>query len=111
MEKCGKIRVREGSDTSDDRKIYIASGQRGGIFTTGEKQIFRTTGWRPGCECGGDPVPCVVLDPFGGAGTTALVADRLGRDAILIELNREYVELARQRIEGPAPLLAKVKVE
>jgi DNA modification methylase len=35
-----------------------------------------------------------VLDPFGGAGTTGLVADRLQRDAILIELNPEYAEIA-----------------
>jgi DNA modification methylase len=39
-----------------------------------------------------------VLDPFGGAGTTGLVADRLQRDAILIELNPIYVRLARKRI-------------
>ena len=41
-----------------------------------------------------------VLDPFGGAGTTALVADRLQRDAILIELNPEYAAMARRRIDG-----------
>jgi len=40
-----------------------------------------------------------VLDPFGGAGTTGLVADRLGRNAILIELNPEYAEMARKRID------------
>lgn len=39
-----------------------------------------------------------VLDPFGGAGTTGLVADRLQRNAILIELNPRYVGLARKRI-------------
>jgi len=46
-----------------------------------------------------------VLDPFGGAGTTGLVADRLQRHAILCELNPEYAALARQRITGDAPLL------
>jgi DNA modification methylase len=49
-----------------------------------------------------------VLDPFGGAGTTGLVADRLGRSAILCELNPEYARLARERIAGDAPLLAGV---
>jgi len=39
-------------------------------------------------------IPCVVLDPFGGSGTTALVANRHGRAAVLIELNPEYVQLA-----------------
>lgn len=49
-----------------------------------------------------------VLDLFGGAGTTGLVADRLGRDAILIELNPEYAEMARKRIDNDAgPLLSE----
>lgn len=39
-----------------------------------------------------------VLDPFGGAGTTALVAQRLGRSTILCELNPEYAALARKRV-------------
>ena len=43
------------------------------------------------CITAGCPKGGVVLDPFGGAGTTGLVADRLGRDAILIELNPEDV--------------------
>ena len=43
-------------------------------------------------------VQCVVLDPFGGAGTVGRVADRLGRDAILIKLNPEYVEMQRRRL-------------
>jgi hypothetical protein len=70
-----------------------------------------TTGWRPTCEHADAPVvPCVVLDPFGGAGTTALVADRLGRDAIIIELNPRYAEMARRRIVGDAGMFAQVEV-
>lgn len=51
----------------------------------------------------------VILDPFGGAGTTGLVADRLKRDAILIELNPEYAAMAERRIRGDAPMFADVK--
>lgn len=51
-----------------------------------------------GCRAGG-----TVLDPFLGAGTTALVADRLGRDCIGIELNPAYAEMARRRIDRAAP--------
>lgn len=50
-----------------------------------------------------------VLDPFGGAGTTGLVADRLGRSAKLIELNREYAEIARRRITDDAPFFAEAE--
>lgn len=49
-----------------------------------------------------------VLDPFGGAGTTGLVADRLGRHATLCELNSEYAQMARERITSDAPLFASV---
>lgn len=49
-----------------------------------------------------------ILDPFGGAGTTALVADRLQRDAVLIELNPEYAAMARERVRADAGLLAVV---
>ena len=50
---------------------------------------------KAGCPVGG-----TVLDPFGGAGTTGLVADRLQRNAILIELNPEYAAIADRRING-----------
>lgn len=49
-----------------------------------------------------------ILDPFGGAGTTGLVADRLGRNAILFELNPDYAEMAKRRIRGDAPLFTEV---
>jgi DNA modification methylase len=52
------------------------------------------------CIKAGCPVGGTVLDPFGGAGTTGLVADRLQRNAILLELNPEYAEIARRRIDG-----------
>jgi DNA modification methylase len=58
---------------------------------------------KAGCPQGG-----VVLDPFGGAGTTGLCADRLGRDAILIELNPEYVAIARNRLTTDAGMFADV---
>ncbi|HEY8416344.1 MAG TPA: DNA methyltransferase, partial [Thermaerobacter sp.] len=42
----------------------------------------------------------VVLDPFVGAGTVALVAQRLGRSAMGIDLNPDYLAMARRRIEA-----------
>jgi hypothetical protein len=70
---------------------------------------YATTGWRPGCDHGLEPVPCVVLDPFGGSGTVAMVANRLGRKAVHVDLSEEYIAQAIKRIgesratgDGPA---------
>ena len=59
-----------------------------------------------GCPPGGH-----LLDPFGGSGTTGLVADRLGRNATLIELSPAYADLQIARIEGDGPLFADVVSE
>lgn len=50
------------------------------------------------CILAGSEPGDTVLDPFGGAGTTAVVAKKHGRNAVLCELNPEYVALAEQRI-------------
>lgn len=75
-----------------------------------------SVGWRPMCDCRGGggtegapyaSVPCTVLDPFTGSGTTGAVAVGLFRSFVGVELNPEYVKLARQRIGAVAPLIVK----
>ena len=53
------------------------------------------------CIQAGCPKDGMVLDPFGGSGTTGYVADKLGRNATLIELNPQYIEIAENRIDPP----------
>jgi DNA modification methylase len=72
-------------------------GERAGAFTD---HTSHTTGFRPTCSCNAGTVPGTVVDPFGGSGTTAQVAIEEGRNAVIIELNPEYVELAHRRIRG-----------
>lgn len=49
-----------------------------------------------------------ILDPFGGAGTTAVAAEKMGRHTTLLELNPAYVALAKQRLGLPAGLEAEM---
>lgn len=62
------------------------------------------------CVKAGCPEGGTILDPFGGAGTTGLVADRLKRNAILFELNPEYAAIAERRIKGDAPMFTEVEL-
>lgn len=103
----------EGTDTKD----YEEAGAQSP--TTAKQRILEKMSqvveydWQPTCKHGGEPVPAVVLDPFGGAGTTALVANQHGRDAILCELNPEYAAIARDRVNGVivTPGVAEVSVD
>lgn len=71
-----------------------------------------TVGWKPTCDCGyTTQVPCTVLDPFGGSGTTAIVAVSNARNAILIELNEEYVTMAERRIYDEVGFIAEITRE
>jgi DNA modification methylase len=118
-------RVTERRDTGWDGSEYgkRAVEATAGVITGGtEKSTLgssngkmvgqrETAGWRPTCTCEDNaPIPATVLDPFFGTGTTGLVADRLKRHAIGIELNRDFATMAQQRITGETPLFTKAEV-
>ena len=66
---------------------------------------YVTTGWRPTCSCDADTVPATVCDLFAGSGTVGVVAQKLGRRAVLIDASADYLALARKRIEAvPLPM-------
>jgi hypothetical protein len=61
------------------------------------------TGYACGCPDASAPTrPALVVDPFGGTGTTALVASMLGRTGISADLSGDYCRLARWRTRDPA---------
>ena len=97
-----------GSNANRLAKLRQAARDLGTEYTGDRVHV----GWRPDCICNfpapPTPVPDVVLDPFGGAGTTALVADQLQRDAVLVELNPTYSDAAATRIRRDSSLLTEV---
>ena len=79
-------------------------GLAGGGRVNERAQLAVTTlGWHPSCECSQHdafvPIPCTVLDPFSGSGTTALVARKHGRKCIGIELSADYCALTARRLQ------------
>lgn len=62
--------------------------------------VVGVTGWRRNCRCTHKAwKPATVLDPFAGAGTTALAAAMLGRDSLSVDLNRLYKPMWRTRLQ------------
>jgi DNA modification methylase len=105
---CDRERdLREGKghfSMPDGRVSRQRSGKHRAPSVTAD---YRTTGWEPTCKHTDAPAePCVVLDPFFGAGTTGLVARQLGRRFVGIELNPKYAEMARKRIDCDVVLAA-----
>lgn len=86
-------------ETRNRRSVWTVSTKpfKGAHFATFPPDLIEP------CILAGCPEGGVVLDPFGGAGTTGLVAQRHRRNAILLELNPEYAAMARRRIDAEAP--------
>ncbi|WP_244426004.1 DNA-methyltransferase [Sinorhizobium fredii] len=98
----GAMKAVGGAETRNRRSVWSITTQpfSEAHFATMAPELAET------CIKAGCPKDGTVLDPFGGAGTTGLVADRLQRNAILIELNPEYAAMAERRIFNDAPLFA-----
>jgi adenine-specific DNA methylase len=62
-------------------------------------------------DCAPSQIPATVLDPFLGAGTTMVVADRLGRNCVGIELSPEYAEMSKRRLVDDVGPLVRGSVE
>jgi len=76
-------------------------------FRTGGSNVNATTGWKPNCKCNaGEPIPCIVLDPFAGSCTTGVVSERYGREFVGVELSMDYIKLGRERMHGNQMRLA-----
>lgn len=96
---CGKPRLRviDTSATTPYSHTRTYNGVEGGIEVAMDEHV-RTLGWESSCAHDAPSIPCLVADPFAGAGTTPLVAESMGRSWTGSELNREYInEIIRVR--------------
>lgn len=84
------------SEYRNRRSVWTVATKpyKGAHFATFPPDLIRP------CILAGCPKDGTVLDPFGGSGTTALVAVEEGRKAVLCELNTDYIALAHKRLEG-----------
>ena len=118
--QCGKPWVRlihrDNAHLNDEAKIarYVAQGMSRATANIREHKTpggstISAHGWKASCNCNADDKPSVVLDIFCGSGTTVLVAERMGRKAIGLDLNFAYLdEIARVRIaESKLPMPPK----
>lgn len=101
VQKSGGTIGKSWHDHSNDMVDGNSRIDFGSLAAAGETPYTVVTkGWKPTCKCGAATVqPCTVLDPFGGSGTTGMVAMEHGRKAILIELNADYVEMGKVRCD------------
>ena len=107
--QCGTPLKRIIEDTEKEdpshKNSEFDSGKTG-VYMEGRasektRTVKKTAGWERtcGCETESEPTPCKILDPFGGAATTVLSANRLGRVGIGIEIAEKYVKMGEERIE------------
>jgi DNA modification methylase len=98
VERTSEIDTRANGSRFDIGKTGTRDG--GERTQPGERYVKIARGFEPGCACGLEPVPDVVLDPFAGSNTVGRVAERLGRHWLGIELSEAYGELAKARTAG-----------
>lgn len=97
-EITGQVKQKWGTTDRPDCRPGNIEGKGDKGLRTGMVNIKNTVGWQPSCSCNAPSTPATVLDPFGGSGTVGQWCNLNGRDAILIELNPEYIPLIEERI-------------
>jgi DNA modification methylase len=102
--------VREGPSRRATRKAAgeASSSRTACTGTMVAPPTRRTIGWQASCRCPAHkPVPCTVIDPFGGAATTGAVATWFGRIAVLCEAGESFVEEMPRRVREVHRLLKR----
>ncbi len=94
---------KSGNDPAGKHPDGLQGGGATGDIRRGPTLSTFTKGFEPACTCNaGDPIPCTVLDPFMGSGTTAAVALTNNRHVIGIDLDPKNLDMAIRRIKKAA---------
>lgn len=95
-----------GSTKRNKRSVWTVTTKpfKGAHFATFPMDLIEP------CVLAGCPEGGTVLDPFGGSGTTALLANGHNRNAILCELNEEYIKIAKERLAPDGDLFTDIEV-
>ena len=91
-----------GSEYQREKSSGVQSGGTSTTTLSGVPGTTKTVGWQPTCQCNAAKRPCLVLDPFNGSGTTGEVCIKHGRHYVGCEINQDYIELAKKRLQGAA---------
>ncbi len=83
----------DGHSTNDQGSNRARDGHKSGYITA-----IETLGWQATCDHDLEPIPATVLDPYSGSGTTLLVARKLGRKGVGLDISADYLDLAKERL-------------
>lgn len=111
--KCGKTMEKKykrvDTEIQRPRKFgHTGNNDRNDTGDIYKEKISKFIGYEK-CECNVGFSGGVVLDPFFGSGTTGVVAKKLGRNYIGIELNSEYIKIAEKRVSEVSNQLSLIK--
>ena len=99
--ECDKPYIRKLIKSGEMQRRWSKNNADGSPYNKqGSMQnIYEDLGLQKQCDCNTNETKAgTVLDPFGGSGTTGIVAAQHNRNAVLLELNQEYIDLANARI-------------
>ena len=105
MQKPKPLKVKRGRRAGTDDRLI------GGVLDKYNKENPPIDlGLQKQCDCNTNETKAgTVLDPFGGSGTTAIVANKHNRNAVMCELNKEYVGIAKERIINTLGMMSKIR--
>jgi DNA modification methylase len=103
MKSNGNMKAVGNKETKNKRNVWTVTTKpcKEAHFATFPKDLIEP------CIKAGCPEVGLVLDPFGGSGTTGIVAAQNNRNAVLIELNQKYIDIAKKRIDKELGLFNK----